>query len=75
MDAVFASRGPLVAFAVRIVAIRIEHLEFEMGRENATRSHFGGVARMQLGCGGAVGAGRRRLGMVEGSCWMTEMML
>lgn len=57
MDAVFAGGRPLVAFAIAIIAIRVEHLQLEVGRENATRTHFCGVARMQLGCGGGRGVG------------------
>lgn len=42
VDAVLAGGRPLVAFAVAIIAVRLEHLDFEVWREYATRSHFVG---------------------------------
>lgn len=42
MDPVLARSRSLVAFAVAVVAIGVEHLDLEVWRENSTRSHFVG---------------------------------
>lgn len=42
MDAVFPGSRPLIPLAVAVVAVRVQHLNLELGRKNPTRSHLVG---------------------------------
>lgn len=42
MDAVFPGGRPLIPLAVAVVAVRVQHLNLELGRKNPTRSHLVG---------------------------------